>query len=135
MFIFDNLPNRCTSNAPALIFSIGSTGNCKMMYLKQLPSVGNAFTNCFIRLSFVCSGGNIIFFLSASATCRLLVSPGLFSDLWDQFVSTQCFFRALLSQLYREKAGILCVSMLLTKKEAHHFKVNTDDPIVFVIMQ
>ena len=36
---------------------------------------------------------------------------------------------------YTEKAGILYVSTLLTKKEGHHLKVNTDDPIVFVILQ
>ena len=68
-----------------------------------------------------------------SGSCRMLGSPGLRSDLRGQFFSTQCFSWAL--QLHAQKAGILCVSVLLTKKKAYYFKVNTDDPIIFVILQ
>ena len=37
--------------------------------------------------------------------------------------------------LHEQKIGILCVSALLIKKKIHHVKVNTDEPIVFVILQ
>ena len=36
---------------------------------------------------------------------------------------------------HAQKLGILGVSMLLTKKSVYHYMVNTDDPIVFVILQ
>ena len=90
-------------NIPALIFSIESPGNVKTMYFKQSPSVDNAFTNYFMRPSFVCRGENIIFFLSKSGWCTILGSPGLRSGLGGQFLSTQCFSRALLSHIQRKQ--------------------------------
>ena len=95
------------SNTPLLIFSIGSPLNCKMMYLKQSPSVDNAFTNCFMRHSFMHRGENIIFFLSTSGSCRMLASPGLRPDLGGQFVTSQCFSRALLSHIQSYFAALL----------------------------
>ena len=68
---------RGLSSIAALTFSINSPGNCMIMYLNQLPSVGSAFTNCFKRPSFISRVGDIIFFLSTSGTCRMLGSPGL----------------------------------------------------------
>ena len=82
----------------------------------------------------MCRGGNPNFILSASGSCRMLGSPGLRSDLGGQFLSTQCFSRALLSHIHK-KAWILGVCLLLTKMGTYHFKVNTDVPIVFVILQ
>ena len=61
-------------------------------------------TNCFIRPSFMCRGGNIILFLSTSGSCRMSIgSPGLRLDLGGQFISTQCFYRALLSHMHRKQ--------------------------------
>ena len=60
----DIIPMKCSSlitsricrptNTPALIFSIDRPGNAKMLYLKHLPSIGNALMNCFKRPSFMC---------------------------------------------------------------------------------
>ena len=87
----DIVPVNCSSlmscqicgplNTPTLIFSNDSPGNVKMMYFKQSPLVDNAFTNCFMRPSFMCRVGNIIFFLSTSGSCTMLGSPGLRRDL------------------------------------------------------
>ena len=82
----------------------------------------------------MCRGGSIIFFLSTSGSCRMLGSPGLRSDLGG-LIRLKPMLLSSSAIPHTKKAGILCVPMLLTKKEAHHFKVNTDDPIVFVVLQ
>ena len=109
MFIFDELPYPWTiKNTPALIFSIDRRGNAIIRYLKQSPAVGNALINCFMRRSFMCRGGNIIFVLSTSGSSRMLGSPGLRSVLGGQFIPTQCFSRALLSHMHRKQGYFVC---------------------------
>src|SRR6218665_1578304 len=55
----------------------------------QSPSIGSAFANCFMRLSFIFfgRGGNI----STSGSRRMLESPGLKFYHSSHFLSTQCF--------------------------------------------
>ncbi|GBN72114.1 hypothetical protein AVEN_106988-1 [Araneus ventricosus] len=63
------------SNTPALIFPNDRLGNAEMRYLKQSPSIDKALTNCFMRPSFICRGGNIMFFLSTSVALPATHSP------------------------------------------------------------
>ena len=79
-----------------------------MMYLKQSPSVGNAFTNCFMRPSFMSRGENITSFLSTSGSCSMLGTPSLrSSDLGGQFVSSNASLK-LCYTTYRESMDTLC---------------------------
>ena len=48
------------SKIPAFSFSMVSPGNLCAMYSMHEPSLFKAFTNCFIRPSFICSGGRMI---------------------------------------------------------------------------
>ena len=83
-----------------------------MRNLKQSPSVSNALKNCFMRQSFMCKNGNVIFFMSTTGSRRILGSSGLRSDLWSQFRSTQCFSRTLLLQGHRKQKYVVWHGML-----------------------
>src|SRR5258705_13601332 len=89
------------SNTPAFNFSKDWLGHAVMRYLKQSPSVVKALINCFIRPSFMCRGGNIMFFRSTSGSCRMLGSQGVRAGRGGQLLSTQCFECALLSHMHR----------------------------------
>ena len=88
--------------------------------------------HCFRRSSFKCRFGNIIFLVSISSSCRMLGLSGLRS--WRP-ISLHLMLLSSSAVQHAQKTGRLGVSMLLTKKDACHFKVNTDDPLVFGILQ
>ena len=60
-------------------------------------------------------------------------SPSLGSDPGGQFLFNLILFSSS-AVPHAQKAEILDVSMLLTKKKIYDFMVTTDDPVVFVIL-
>ena len=78
-------------------------------------------------------GGNTIFFLT-SGSCRMLGMARFGISSWKSIPLHQM----LLSKSaipHIQKTGILGLTALLSKKEAYHFKVNRDYPVLFVILQ
>ena len=105
------------SNILALIFF-----NWQASYLKQLLSVGNTKTNCFMRPNFIDSRGNMIFFVNK----WFMLTVGIISFEVRSWSLVPLYLMVLsgFSVSYAQKGGILILSLMRTKKEAYHFKVN-----------
>ena len=104
-----------------------------MRYLKQSPSVDSALINFFIRPSYTCRNENIIFFVNKCLVSNVGITRFKVRSPRLAPLNPMLFSNSAVSHV--QKAKILGVSALLFKKEAYNLKVNTDDPIVFVILQ
>ena len=120
MFIFYELPYLLTIKYTGFDFFNWVVRKCQDKVMKQSPTVGNAYTNCFFRPSFKCLGGHIIFFLSTSGSCIMLGSRTLETN------SSPPNALLISAVPHEQKTGIRSVSTLLTMKKGHYFKVNTD---------
>lgn len=74
-----------------------------------------------------------------SGSYKIWRSQGLRSSFKGHFLSPQSFPQTLLPHMYkkkkRKKAGDNWYKCLLTIKEAYYFKANTNNPIMFMILQ
>lgn len=68
-----NCPICRSSNTPAFIFNKRKICKFRMRYLKQPPSAQKFLTNYFIRLSFICRDGNMMFLCRQMADAKYLV--------------------------------------------------------------
>lgn len=75
-----------TLNTPIFICS---NDKLWMRYWKQSSSFHKALTNCCIRPSFTCRGGNIIFLLSTRVWCRMARSPYIEFSLSTSYASNE----------------------------------------------
>ena len=109
-----------------LTFYIENPGNGKIRFLTRSLLACNVFTICLILSTFKYIGGNIIFLMPSSGSCRSLV---LRSDFEATFSppSVALELYCLLFQEISDRVSVL--------KEPYHFKVTTNDPIVFGILQ
>lgn len=95
------------SNTPSLIL-IFSQDKAKIFLLKnfkQSPSWSNAFTNCFIRPSFICNGGSKTFLGLTSSLFKTFCSPILKSLLSRHVFCNQCYLFAWLSQRQNQQSS------------------------------
>ena len=66
---------RISTHTPDLILSVKRSRNAKVRWLKQSLLVDNALVNWFMRPSFMCRGGDIIFFMLPMLYFDLRPSP------------------------------------------------------------
>lgn len=79
------------SNIQAFSFFILNSGNDLQIYLKQFPFLSKVLISqdCFIKSSFIWSGGKIILSLSTNGTCMMFAPPTVKFCLKGQFIFFQ----------------------------------------------